>query len=220
MIAEEDYIIVSDIHRFAFCRRRWALSFFENAWADNELTISGTLMHEKVHDTGLSEKRGDLIISRAMPIFSREMGLVGQCDVVEFRKNSDGVPLFGRDGLWSPCPVEYKRGKAHAMGNEADWLQLCAQAMCLEEMLVCPPIEVAYIFYGGQKRRKEVELTGDLRSRVQSIVREMRDLIVRRHTPRVKPKKACASCSLKSECLPKMPAFGSVRQYIDKNIGD
>jgi CRISPR-associated exonuclease Cas4 len=116
-----------------------------------------------------------------------------------------------------PCPVEYKRGTA-SRSSLADHLQLCAQAICLEEMLVCPPIRHGYIFYGETKRRSEITLDTDLRMQLRETIEEMRGLWQRRYTPRVKYQKQCNSCSVKNICLPKLSAEKSVSSYIDKNI--
>jgi len=213
---EEDFLMISGIQHFVFCPRQWALIHLENAWQDNEHTIKGILVHEKAHDPFFSEKRGSLIIVRQMPIFSRTLGITGQCDVVEFRQDNAGVPIFGREGLWLPCPVEYKKGQSKQ--NDADRIQLCAQAICLEEMLACPPIEFAYLFYWETKRRETVTLDTTLRKQVADATNEMRGYFERNHTPRVKSKAACKSCSLRDICLPKLPATGSVQGYINKKL--
>jgi CRISPR-associated exonuclease Cas4 len=214
---DEDFLNISGIQHFTFCRRRWALIFIEHAWDDNELTIGGTLMHKRAHDPTLTEKRGDLLTARDMPVFSRRLGITGNCDVVEFRQSEAGVNIFGRKGKWMPCPVEYKRGRAQK--NDSDRLQLCAQAMCLEEMLACLPIETAYLYYGETKRREAVALDKAIREQVSNTFAEMHKYYQRGYTPRAKPKKACASCSLKNICLPKLPKV-SVASYISKTIGE
>jgi CRISPR-associated exonuclease Cas4 len=148
-----------------------------------------------------------------MPVFSRSLGIQGACDIVEFRRDESGVTLFGREGTWLPCPVEYKAGKPKP--HDADRLQLCAQAVCLEEMLLCPPIVTAYLYYGETRRREAVGLGGDLRAKLVAILAEMRDYQARRNTPRVKPAKGCDACSLKDECLPRLPQKGHVAAYIE-----
>jgi len=187
-------------------------------WADNAHTISGHLMHTRAHDHSLTEKRGGLIIVRDMPVFSRAMKVNGKCDVVEFRSDDEGVSLFGRKGLWLPCPIEYKRGKPKEY--DADRLQLCAQAMCLEEMLLCPPIQTAFLYYGETKKREAVQLDDQLRNKVRDMFAEMRNYFDRRYTPRAKPAKHCTSCSLKDICLPKMPSEGRVAAYIQNALLD
>ena len=123
----EEFLQISGIQHFVFCRRQWALIHIECAWSDNAHTAGGTLMHKRAHDPFVTEKRGNLLTARDMPVFSQELGVTGRCDIVEFRQDDAGVPLFGRDGRWLPCPVEYKRGSAKT--HDADRLQLAAQAI-------------------------------------------------------------------------------------------
>lgn len=113
MYSEEDYLMLSGIQHFAFCRRQWAMIHIEQQWADNYRTTAGELMHKKAHDEGSFEKRGNLLIVRGLRISSHKLGLSGQCDVVEFHQNEDGVILFGYDGKWNPVPVEYKLSLIH-----------------------------------------------------------------------------------------------------------
>ena len=216
MYDDDEYLLISGIQHFAFCRRQWALIHIEAQWTENVLTVSGDLLHNRAHNQSLTGKRGDVIISRDMPVFSRTMKVRGKCDVVEFHRNEKGVSIFGREGSWLLCPVEYKRGKPKS--HDADRLQLCAQAICLEEMLLCPEIQSAYLYYGETKRRETVPLEADLRETVHSMFAEMRDYYNRRYTPRVKRMKSCVSCSLKDSCLPKLPQEGKVSIYIDKAL--
>ena len=141
---EEEYLQLSGLQHFSFCRRQWALIHIEQQWADNLRTTDGHILHEKAHDGSAREKRGDLIVTRDMSIHSPTLGISGSCDVVEFRLGKVGIPMVGQEGLWQPYPVEYKRGAPKSI--DADKLQLCAQAMCLEEMLCCVIPEGA-IFY-------------------------------------------------------------------------
>ena len=188
----------------------------EAHWAENMFTVSGDLMHARAHMKSLTEKRGNVIVTRDMPIFSHTMRVSGKCDVVEFHSDACGVPVFGRDGLWLPYPVEYKRGSPKS--HDADRLQLCAQAICLEEMLLCPEIQTAYLYYGETKRRETVPLDTSLRESVRAMFAEMHDYFDRRYTPRVKKTKSCSSCSLKDVCLPKLPQESKVSAYINKAI--
>lgn len=215
---DEDYLLISGIQHFVFCRRQWALIHIEMQWNDNVYTATGDLMHKNAHNPDKTEKRKDIIITRDMPIFSRKLGIRGACDVVEFHRDTSGVLLFGREGLWLPCPVEYKSGESKT--HDADRLQLCAQAICLEEMLLCNKIEEAYLYYGATKRREPVSLTNDLRKTVSDMFIEMRDYYRRGYTPRVKLTKSCGSCSLKDSCLPKMPAGNKVAMYIDNALSE
>ena len=140
---EEDYLMLSGIQHFSFCRRQWALIHIEQQWDENLRTVEGNIFHKKAHDGYSSEKRRDVIISRGMPVFSPALGISGVCDIVEFyRDDKKGISLHGREGRYLVYPVEYKKGQPKE--DEADVLQLAAQAMCLEEMLECE-IEKGYL---------------------------------------------------------------------------
>jgi CRISPR-associated exonuclease Cas4 len=214
----EEYLLISGLQHFVFCRRQWALIYIEATWADNALTVSGELLHTRTHNADLTEKRGDLLVTRSMPVLSHALRIQGVCDVVEFRRDDGGVPLAGRRGLWRPCPVEYKRGRPKS--HDADRMQLCAQAICLEEMLGCPAVETAYLYYGETKRREAVALDAALRASVRAALAEMSGYYERRHTPRAKPSRACASCSLRVPCLPELPQSGRVDAYIRKALAE
>ena len=213
--SEENFLSLSGIQHFAFCRRQWALIHIEQQWQENLRTIEGQIVHEKAHDGYSSEKRKDVIISRGMPVFSKELGINGMCDIVEFHKSPDGVKIFGREGLYRPSPVEYKRGKPK--DGDCDALQLCAQAMCLEEMLLCE-IQKAFMFYAEINRRQEIQLLSALRERVKSITTDMHMLYDRRYTPKVKPFKSCKACSLSNICIPKLNKNLSVSKYLNSNL--
>lgn len=208
---EEDWLQLSGLQHFAFCRRQWALIHIENQWAENFRTVDGHLMHERVHDQEFRESRGDRLTVRGLAIHSAQLGISGQCDAVEFQRDPDGISLRDREGLWQPYPVEYKRGKPKE-GN-ADELQLCAQAMCLEEMLCCTVPEGA-LYYGEPRRRTVVQFTPELRQQVRDSLTEMHQLYQRRYTPKVKPSKACSACSLKDLCLPKLMSRKKVADYL------
>ena len=208
---EEDWLQLSGLQHFAFCRRQWALIHIENQWAENFRTVDGHLMHERVHDQEFRESRGDRLTVRGLAIRSAQLGISGQCDAVEFYRDPDGIPLRDREGLWQPYPVEYKRGKPKE--DNADELQLCAQAMCLEEMLCCTVPEGA-LYYGEPRRRTVVLFTPELRQQVRDSLTEMHQLYQRRYTPKVKPSKACNACSLKDLCLPKLMSHKKVADYL------
>lgn len=214
---EDSYLMLSGIQHFAFCRRQWALIHIDNVWAENERTTEGKILHDHAHDAYRSESRGEVIISRAMPIFSRTLGLSGECDVVEFRKNSgQGISLHGRDGFYTVYPVEYKRGSPKE--NPCDILQLTAQAMCLEEMLCCTISEGA-LYYFETRHRVRVNITDELRDTVRKYAAEMHEYYDRQYLPRPKRTKACNACSLKEECIPKLEKFQSAKAYNDENLG-
>ncbi len=212
---EDDYILLSGIQHFAFCRRQWALIHIEQHWQENLRTVEGSILHEKVHDNINIEKRKNLLIARGMAVSSKELGLSGVCDVVEFHKDENGIKLFGHKRRFQPVPVEYKRGKPKQ--DNADKLQLCAQAMCLEEMLVCEILK-GYLYYGETRHRLEVEFDHDLRSQVRLITKEMHDLFRRRYTPKVKTGSFCRACSLNEICLPKLCKTKSVSDYIKSRM--
>ena len=208
---EEDWLQLSGLQHFAFCRRQWALIHIENQWAENFRTVDGHLMHERVHDQEFRESRGDRLTVRGLAIRSAQLGISGQCDAVELQRDPDGISLRDREGLWQPYPVEYKRGKPKE--DNADELQLCAQAMCLEEMLCCTVPEGA-LYYGEPRRRTVVLFTPELRQQVRDSLTEMHQLYQRRYTPKVKPSKACNACSLKDLCLPKLMSRKKVADYL------
>ena len=188
--AEEEYLQLSGLQHFVFCRRQWALIHIEHQWAENYRTIDGAIFHENAHDTGFQESRGDRLITRGVSVFSPTLGVSGQCDVLEYHRGSTGIPLAGREGLWQPYPVEYKRGQPRE--DTGDALQLCGQAMCLESMLCCDIPEGA-LYYGEIRRHA---------------------LYTRGYTPKVKPTKSCNACSLKELCLPKLMRNKSVSAYL------
>ena len=213
----EDLLPLSGLQHFAFCRRQWALIHLEQQWQENLRTVEGGLLHRRAHDEAARERRGDTLILRGLQVVSHQLGLSGQCDVVEFHATPKGVPLQGEEGLWQPYPVEYKRGKPKS--HQADELQLCAQAMCLEEMLCCE-IPAGALYYGEIRHRKEVAFTPELRQEVRTLLEEMHSLYDRGHTPRVKPTKGCNACSLKELCLPKLMGRRSVSAYLRQAMED
>lgn len=213
---EEEFLALSGIQHFAFCRRQWALIHIEQQWQENLRTVEGGFLHEKTHE-GFTEKRGDVIITRSMPVFSASLGVRGVCDVVELHRSPDGVPLIGREGRWLPIPVEYKRGGPKE--GDADALQLCAQAMCLEDMLACV-IPEGFLYYGETRRRLPVQLNDGLREKVRGMFLEMHEMFRRRHTPKVKTSSRCKACSLMDICLPAMCRNLSVADYIERRLGE
>lgn len=208
---EEEFLRLSGLQHFAFCRRQWALIHIENQWAENFRTIDGAILHENAHDTQFQESRGDRFITRGVSVFSGELGISGQCDVLEYHRGTVGIPLAGKTGLWQPYPVEYKQGSPRE--DTGDSLQMCAQAMCLESMLYCDIPEGA-LYYGEIRRRVKVAFTPELRDQVRSILAEMHELYRRGYTPKVKLSKSCNACSLKELCLPRLMKSRSVNAYL------
>lgn len=215
MYKEEDFLQLSGIQHFAFCRRQWALAYIELQWQENVRTVEGRLLHENAHDASIKEKRGDLLVVRAMPVHSSEFGISGECDVVEFHKSKEGVTLFGREGRYTIVPVEYKRGKPKT--TDADELQITAQAICLEEMLCCE-IPYGYLYYDEIRRREKIEFTEKLRQKVKDMFLEMHKYYSQGYTPKVKISKSCNACSLKDICLPVLNKNVSVKNYIDRRM--
>lgn len=212
---DREPLMLSGIQHFAFCRRQWALIHIEQQWAENERTVDGNLMHKRAHDEQQTERRGDTLIMRGVRIRSNEMKVSGICDVVEFHHCSGGIALAGYEGEWSVYPIEYKRGEPKL--HDADELQLCAQAMCLEEMLLCR-IEVGSLFYGETRRREQVVFSDELRLRVKQMFAEMHQYMERGYTPSAKRHKGCNACSLKEICLPQLEKTIGVDVYLKRYL--
>ena len=209
--SEADFLQLSGLQHFAFCRRQWALIHIENQWEENFRTIDGAILHQNAHDTQFFESRGDRFVTRGVSVYSAELGVSGQCDVLEYHRGNTGIPLAGKEGLWQPYPVEYKRGRPRE--DTGDALQLCGQAMCLETMLCCDVPEGA-LYYGEIRRRERVVFTPELRSQVKDLLAQMHDLYQRGYTPKVKPTKSCNACSMKELCLPQLMKNRSVSAYL------
>lgn len=212
---EDQFLMLSGIQHFLFCKRQWALIHIEQQWEENVRTIEGQHLHSKADQPFIREKRGDKLVVRAMPVKSNEMKITGVCDVVEFIRSRDGVELAGMEGKYLAYPVEYKRGKPKT--DESDIMQLTAQALCLEEMLLCQ-VDVGYIFYNEIKHRVEVPLSEEDKHKVKKVVAEMYDYYQRQHTPKVKTGSFCKSCSLQHICMPMMLKKKSVKSYIEGMI--
>lgn len=215
---QDDLLPLSGIQHFLFCRRQWALIHVERQWQENALTAEGRIMHKRTDDPFFTETRNGVIIARRVPVASYRLGLWGFCDVVEFTESPDGVKLPNRDGLYIPAPIEYKRGKEkHDHSDEA---QLCAQAMCLEEMLSVKILK-GFLFYGETRHRVEIEFTAELRTLVKNMADEMHNYFSRGYTPKVKTHKGCRSCSLADICLPVLnEKVIAASKYIKQNIED
>ena len=212
----EDLLPLSGIQHFLFCRRQWALIHVEQQWKENALTAEGRIMHKRTDDPFFTEVRKGVIIARAVPVASYRLGFSGICDVIEFTESPDGVKLPNREGSYVAAPVEYKRGKEKH--DHSDETQLCAQAMCLEEIL-STQIPRGYLYYGEIRHRVEVEFTTDLRTLVKDMAEEMHNYFSRGYTPRVKPFKGCRACSLADVCLPVLQAkVVAASRYIKQNL--
>ncbi|TFJ91953.1 CRISPR-associated protein Cas4 [Lentibacillus salicampi] len=214
---EEDHLLLSGLQHFVFCKRQWALIHIEQEWKENVLTVEGNNLHEKADDPFVREKRGETIYVRALPVHSRELGISGICDMVEFVQDNDGIPLNQEEGLYRVKPIEYKRGESKK--HNADIQQLVAQVICLEEMLVTT-INEAVLFYNQTKRREKITITEDMKQQAVTMIQEMHHYYKNRHTPRVKTGKHCLRCSLRDICLPKLLEREKVSTYMNRMLID
>ena len=202
-------VMISALQHYAFCPRQCALIHIEQTWTESGRTAEGRIMHERVHDEGRAS-RGNVRIDYGVPLRSLRLGLIGKADVVEFHRQPDGS--------WLPFPVEYKRGKPKT--DDCDQIQLCAQAICLEEMLAVT-IPKGALFYGQTRHRLDVVFDEALRRETEEAARRTRDLIASGQTPPPVYEKRCESCSLMAECLPKtIQKRRSVKSYLTRMIGE
>lgn len=204
---EDDLAMLSALQHYLFCPRRCALVYIEQQWQENLFTAEGRLLHERVHTSG-RESRRNLRVEFDVPIRSLRLGIIGRADIVEFHRQEDG--------RWQPLPVEYKRGRAKK--DDTDRVQLCAQALCLEEMLGCSIPEGA-LYYGMKKRRTPVVFDAALREKTSNTAQLLHALLSAGLTPPPNYSKRCESCSLLSLCLPKVTARKRVGTYLHKMVG-
>ena len=199
----DDLMMISALQHYAFCPRQCALIHVEQVWSENRLTAEGRIMHDHVHEEG-SESRGDIRIEHGVSLRSLRLGLIGKADVVEYHRQTDGV--------WQAFPVEYKRGKPKP--DHSDKIQLCAQALCLEEMLNTT-ITSGALFYGKTRRRLDVVFDEVLRRETEDTARQVHVLIESGKTPKPVYKKLCNSCSLTALCMPQaLMKRRSVNSYL------
>ncbi|MBN1364804.1 MAG: CRISPR-associated protein Cas4 [Syntrophaceae bacterium] len=220
MYSEDQFIQLSALQHYLFCPRQCALAYLELSWSENLFTAEGRIMHNRVHE-GKFEKRGDLIQTRGLWISSARLGLSGQTDLIEFHRTDDqdnGTRLPGYKSRWKVYPVEFKRGKPKS--DHSDEVQLCAQALCLEEMLETTIAEGA-IFYGKNKRRHAVKFDEKLRSLTEQTALQIHQMFESGITPKAEFSKKCKSCSLYEICLPKRTGTrGAVKRYLNKIISE
>jgi CRISPR-associated exonuclease Cas4 len=201
--------MISALQHYAFCPRQCALIHVEQAWAENRLTAEGRIMHEHVHEEG-DESRGDVRIERGVSLRSLRLGLIGKADIVEYHRQDDGT--------WQAFPVEYKRGKPKP--DHSDKIQLCAQALCLEEMLSAS-IPTGALFYGKTRRRLDVDFDEALRQETEAAAIKTHELIDAGITPAPVYSKRCESCSLVAECMPKtIQKNRSVKSYLKRMLDE
>ena len=215
MDPDDALLPISALQHLIFCRRQCALIHLEGQWAENRLTAEGRVLHRRVHE-GPSETRGGVRLARRVPLRSLRLGLFGVADLVEMHPppgqqagawrevalNATGSPSPTFTG-WRMVPVESKRGRAKR--SDCDRIQLCAQALCLEEMLAVVDEEGA-IFYGKPKRREAVIFDAGLRRVTEAAARELHALVTSGRTPPPETGPKCRSCSLRQTCLPEASA--------------
>lgn len=189
MYSEDELIPISALQHYLFCPRQCALIHLDQVWTENVFTAEGRLLHERA-DSGKSVSRGEIKTVTGLLLSSRELGLSGKADVVEFHRKGE---------LWRPFPVEYKRGRPKKHG--ADKVQLCAQALCLEEMLGLSVPEGA-LFYGATRRRQSINFDDSLRNLTIQTARDVHDLLQAGRLPAPRQGETCAACSLAGACLP------------------
>lgn len=207
IFAEDDLLPISALQHLLFCKRQCALIHVEGLWAENRLTVEGRHLHEKAHD-GRDETRRDVKTTRGMALRSFRLGLIGRADVIEFPAIDSGNN--------EPFPVEYKRGRPKR--HDADRVQLCAQALCLEEMLDTR-VPAGALFYGRTRRRLHVPFDPPLRRLAEDTAEHLHALIASGRTPTATREKKCDSCSLLDLCLP--DALGprrSAARYLERSL--
>lgn len=222
MYDEEDLLPLSALQHLIFCERQWGLIHLEGIWAENRLTTEGRHLHDRAH-LPESESRGDVRIVRGLRLRSLRLGLSAKADIVEFHRieekhgsrNPAGAQLQKTPGLWRPYPVEYKRGRPKA--DDSDKVQLCAQALCLEEMLSVS-VNLGCLFYGKKHKRYEIAFDAGLRRRTEEAARRLHQLTANGVTPPGTYGNKCRRCSLLDQCMPKLAGHRSARGYVERAL--
>ena len=206
---EDEYLMISGIQHFCFCKRQWALIHMEQEWADDGRTVSGDLFHERV-DTLSRETRKGVVTLRSVRVSSSSLGLSGRCDVVEIHEDPDGFHIAGRDGRYSVVPVEYKVG--HRKERDWDRVQLCAESMALEESLDTT-VRTGCLFYGSERRREVVSIDDELREETTRLAEEMHRISKGTTIPPAVRGQGCKKCSLYDLCMPEIDGSSDVDDY-------
>ena len=201
MFTEDDFILISALQHYVYCPRQCALIHVDDVWHENVFTVRGNILHEKV-DTDTYETRGTKKTVRGLRIHSFVHGIVGRCDAVEFRETKIGEEVM---------PVEFKSGEPK--DNISDKVQLCAQALCLEEMLKTT-IRCGAFFYGKIRRREVVEIDNILRNQTTEIIHAVREIVSTKNIPAAEYASKCRNCSLESICLPKAMNIPKLNNYM------
>jgi CRISPR-associated exonuclease Cas4 len=196
---EDDLLPVSGLAHLLYCERRLYLVHAEALWAESGATVDGSRLHRKAHDAGQDEARDGVLVRRGLPLRSRRLGLTGVADVVELHPEPEGAAISGVSGRFQPFPVEYKRGR---LRREAGYLvQLCAQGLCLEEMLGVV-VPAGALFFGKTRRRLDVPFGPELRRKTAEAADRMREILKAPTAPQTEPGARCPKCSLLNLCLP------------------
>lgn len=228
MFTEDDFIMISALQHYVYCPRQCGLIHVDDVWQENLFTVRGNILHEKV-DTDTYETRGTLKTVRGLRIHSFRHGIVGRCDVVEFKETrkrvGHSVPKFSGSesfyaetlkrvqGDFDVMPVEFKSGEPKE--NISDKVQLCAQVFCLEEMLNTKISQGAF-FYGKIRRRNVVEIDNELRLQTESIIASVREVVSKKIVPAAEYAPKCRNCSLQSICQPKAMNKRKLQSYINR----
>lgn len=214
---ERDFIALSYISQYGYCPRRAALIMNHQMWQENEFTVEGRIEHERVH-TARVERRGDFLKFYDFSVFSRELMIAGKCDCIEAVRNENGAYLLEEHAKFQLYPIEYKHGKVR---NESEYMQqLCAQAICLEEMYDTYITEGS-LFFVDEHRRLQVEFTNELREKTIKTCAMLWESFENKILPKAKYSVKCKKCSLYEDCLPKLQC--SAKSYCEnalKELGE
>lgn len=214
-LTEDNYLLLSGIQHFVFCRRQWALIHIEQLWGENYFTIDGQIKHKKVDKISGVELKEGVRILRSLPVVSHELKIQGKCDLVELQPDDNGYYFSKYDKKYKVFPIEYKRGKPKT--DLSDTMQLLGQAMCLEEMMGLTINEGA-CFYFETRRRENIIFTNELRVKLREMLDEMNNYYSRKYTPKVRKSNKCKSCSLRDLCLPELDGTMIVSKYMEKRL--
>jgi CRISPR-associated exonuclease Cas4 len=223
MYQDQDFIQISALQHYVFCKRQCALIHVEQAWAENHLTAEGRVLHESV-DQVKSESRKDIRNATAIRLCSATLGLTGVMDMLELHQKEGALDESGTaiaaalpnlKGFWQPFPVEYKRGKPKS--HRADEIQLCAQALCLEEMLKVT-INSGALFYGLPRRRTEVAFDECLRGLTKEAISGVHGMLTSGKTPPPLYTPQCRSCSLLDLCQPHICNTKSAKRWLNNTL--
>lgn len=215
---DDELLMISGIQHYYYCKRQWYLIHVEQQWSENLYTTKGNILHEKVDDPFVVETRKNKFISRSLPLVSYELGFYGVSDAVEFILSENGCYIKSKKNYYLIIPVEYKVGKPKV--DDCDKVQLCLQAMCLEEMLDTE-INQGCLYYGKTRHRENIELDKELRNSVRNLSKHMHRII--KEGTNIEPEygQKCDRCSLKNLCVPNIKTtYSSVNRYIKTKLLD